>query len=143
MLDQETIAACSHLLGMYKGVTVERTFGVPSGRASFTLRITDQASIARLAYNASAAVMGFEVWPTAHLNLSPPPPIQHVRARSEADWASADLIRYVLRAEPSPGDEGEPQLKVVVLCVCMADQLAGLGLLDQAEAKRLRAGWGF
>jgi hypothetical protein len=66
-----------------------------------------------------------------------------VRVRSEEELASPDVIRYVLRATPSPGDEGETQLKVVVLCVCMAEQLASLGLLDREEADRLRAGWGF
>jgi hypothetical protein len=142
MLDQEMIAACCRLLGLYKGVTVEHSSGHSSGRASFTLRITEPASVARLAFHASDAVMAFEVWPASH--LSPPAPSgQAGRVRSEEELASPDVIRYVLRATPSPGDEGETQLKVVVLCVCMAEQLASLGLLDREEADRLRAGWGF
>jgi hypothetical protein len=142
MLDEETIAACCRLLGLFKGVTVEHFQGHSSGRASFTLRITEPASVARLAFHASDAVMSLEVWPTSHW-LSPAPDGQAVRGRSEEEWASPDLIRYVLRATPSAGDESEPQLKVVVLCVCMAEQLASLGLLDREEVGRLRAGWGF
>jgi hypothetical protein len=143
MLDPETIATCCRLLVLYKGVTVERSSGHPSGHASFTLRIAEPASIARLAFHASDAVMSFEVWPTSHL-FPPPPSEARVRARrSEEEWCSPELIRYVLRATPSPNDEGEPQLKVVVLCVCMAQQLADLGLLDREEVVRLRAGWGF
>src|SRR5262249_16937096 len=114
MLDQETLAACCRLLGLYKGVTVEHPSGHPSGRASFTLRITEPTSVARLAFHASDAVMAFEVWPTSHL-FPPDPDGQAMRGRSEEEWASPDLIRYVLRATPSPGDEGERQLKVAVL----------------------------
>jgi hypothetical protein len=144
MLDSDTIAAGCRLLGLYKGVTVEHFQGHPFGRASFILRITDPTSVARLAYCASDACVDFLVWPVGHawpieegIRASDP------RVRSEEDWASPNLIRYQLRAEPSSGDEGEPELRVVVLCVCMADQLADLGVLSREEASQLRAGWGF
>ena len=142
MLDPETIAACCRLLGLYNGVTVEQFSAHPSGNACFTVRITEPASVARLAYHASDAVMGIEVWPTSHL-FPPAPGERATKERSEEELVSTDLVRYVLRATPSPRDEGEPELKVVVLCVCMADQLTGLRLLDREEANRLRAGWGF
>ena len=140
-LDRETIAACCRLLGLFKGVAVEHSSGHPSGKASFTLRITDPASVARLAFLASDAVMALEVWPTSH--LFPPALVQGTSVRSEEEWASPDLLRYVLRATPLPGDEGEPERKVVTLCVCMAEQLARLGPLDREEANRMRAAWGF
>jgi hypothetical protein len=136
MLDPETIATCCRLLGLYDGVTVEHSRGLPSGYACFILRITDPASVARLAYCASDACVDFSVWPVGHAW-----PLREGET-IDPDWASPNRIRYQLRAEPDAGS-GEPESKVVVLCVCMVDQLVGLGRVDGDERDRMRAGWGY
>jgi hypothetical protein len=59
------------------------------------LRITDAASVARLAYCASTACVGFSVWPVGHAW-----PLQEGET-IDPEWASPNRIRYQLLAEPS------------------------------------------
>lgn len=128
MLDAATMDVCRRLVSLYPGVTVEHFRGHPTGAAHIAMRITEPATVARLAHCAIDANVGMLVWAES-------------RGSTEEDWASPDRVRYELRAEP--GTEEEPQLSVVILCVCMAEELSELGLLDRAEARALRAGWGF
>lgn len=136
MLDANTIATCNRLLGMFPGVTVEHTTAHSSGRASFILRITESASVYRIACCASDACVGFLVWPVGHAW-----PLEE-GATIDPDVSSPNRIQYQLVAEPSSA-ENEPELTVTTLCVGMAEQLASLGLLDREEVRELRAGWGF
>ena len=128
MLDAATMDVCRRLVGLYEGVTIERFRAHPSGAAHIVMRITEPATVARLAHCATNSNVGMLVWGDS-------------RGSTEDEWASPERIRYELRAEP--GSVEEPELNVVTLCVNMAEQLASLGLLDREEVRTLRAGWGW
>ncbi|VTS07584.1 hypothetical protein [Tuwongella immobilis] len=128
MLDTATMETCRRLVGLYRGVTIERFRAHPNGSAHIVMRITEPATVARLAHCAIHANVGMLVWADS-------------RGSTEEEWAFPDRVRYELRAAPGSGDE--PQLAVVLLCVGMAEELADLGVVDREEVKSLRAGWGF
>jgi hypothetical protein len=128
VLDSATMETCRRLVGLYKGVTIERFQAHPSGSANIVMRIMEPATVARLAHCAIHANFSLLVWADS-------------RGTTEEEWASPERIRYELRAGSGTADE--PELSVVILCVAMAEELATLGLLDSAEAKTLRSAWGF
>ena len=125
MLSQDTIDTFRRLLSLYSGVSIVRFRAHPSGRAWVVMKITDQGTLSRLAHWAADAVVDFFILP-----------------EGSGERLSPERLSYQLRAEPSP-DSSEPELQIVTLCVCMAEDLARLGLLERDEADRLRRGWGF
>ena len=136
MLDASTIATCNRLLGMFPGVTVEHTTAHSSGRAGFILRITESASVYRLACCASDACIPFLVWPVGQAW-----PLKK-GATIDPDVSSPNRVQYQLAVEPSSAED-EQESRVITLCVGMAETLASLGLIEREEVRELRAGWGF
>lgn len=128
VLDPATMETCRRLVGLYKGLTIERFRAHPTGSAHIVMRITEPSTVARLAHCAIHANVAFLVWADS-------------RGSTEEEWASPERIRYELRAEVGPAEE--PQQAVVLLCVGMAEELASLGLLERSEVESLRKGWGF
>ncbi|MEZ5939972.1 MAG: hypothetical protein R3C18_01185 [Planctomycetaceae bacterium] len=125
MLNQETIDTLQRLLRLYSGLSIDRFRAHPNGCVWVVMEITDQLTVARLAQWASDAVVDFFILP-----------------EGEGERLSPERIRYQLRAEPA-ADESEPELRVVTLCVCLAEDLWNLGLLERNEVDRLRSAWGF
>jgi hypothetical protein len=111
------------LLVMYPGVSIDHLRTHPSGYATVSLRISQPASLARLACCAAGAKVAFFVWADS-------------AGSNEEQWASPDRVRYELRASADPVTTALPST-AQLLCAHMLPQLVDLGCLDQTEADRL------
>jgi hypothetical protein len=117
--DPAMIAALRRLLGLYPGITIDGVRCLPSGAANVTLRITNQASLARLASCAQNANLGILVWNDG----------------SSGDWA--ERVQFELRAGNERDDEEFRSIEN--FCARMVSDHLGTGGLDQQEADRLLA----
>jgi hypothetical protein len=126
---REMAAVLRRLLGLYEGVTIEHLRTHPSGYATATLRLTNPASLARLARCAADGNVALFVWAD-----SP--------GTTEEEWASPDRVRYELRAEADPKGEESPT-NAQLLCAHMIGDLIRRRLLDEAEGRQFLVRWGW
>ena len=134
ILNSETVSDVEFILSLYPHLLIDKVSWHPNGTMSVILRISILATVARLACHASDANCDFRIWPVGHNGPIPSDLDNSSRKdRTDTEWGSR--IQYQLQFTANS--------RIITFCVCMAEELVSMNLLERADADRFSAKWGW